>query len=307
MKQFFMLTLAAAAVLAAPHAAHAAIHVFACEPEWAALAKELGGDAVTVTSATTPQQDPHHVRAKPSLLAAMRKADMVVCSGAGLEIGWLPILLGKAGGAQVQPGADGYLMAADFVKRLEVPAVVDRAQGDVHPEGNPHIQTDPRNIAAVAAVLGKRLAVIDPAHAAAYEARTADFQNRWRAATAKWERETVSLKGMPIVVHHKAWVYLVNWLGLTEVGSLESKPGIPPTSAHLEELLAKVRQQPVQVIVRTPYESADASDWLAEKTGTPAVVLPFTVGGDAQSTDLFALFDQTVHVLLGAAHAPARF
>jgi zinc/manganese transport system substrate-binding protein len=157
---FFLLPLA---LVAAP--AHAALRVFACEPEWAALAQELGGELVAATSATTAMQDPHQIQAKPSLIAGVRNADLVVCTGAELEIGWLPRLLQQSGNAKVQPGQSGYLAAADLVRKLEVPTVLDRSQGDVHASGNPHIQTDPRNIAVVASALGARLQQLDPAHA----------------------------------------------------------------------------------------------------------------------------------------------
>src|SRR5690242_19631142 len=141
--------------------AAAAINVFACEPEWAALAQDLGGDKVAAVSATTAFQDPHHIEARPSLIARVRSADLVICSGSDLEVGWLPLLLSQSGNGRVQPGSPGYLEASQFVRRLEVPAVLDRSLGDVHPGGNPHIQTDPRNIAKVAGVLAQRLAAVD--------------------------------------------------------------------------------------------------------------------------------------------------
>src|SRR5215468_3258665 len=159
----------ALATLAAP--AHAALRVFACEPEWAALTQELGGSLVDVSSATNALQDPHQVQARPSLIARMRAADLVVCTGAELEIGWLPVLLQQSGNAKVQPGQPGNFAAADYVRKLEVPTQLDRAQGDVHASGNPHIQTDPRNIALVGSALATRLAQVDPAHATQYAQR----------------------------------------------------------------------------------------------------------------------------------------
>src|SRR5947208_10561326 len=140
-----------------------ALEVFACEPEWAALATELGGDKVEVFSATTARQDPHQIQARPALIARLRSADLVVCTGAELEIGWMPVLLRQAANARVQPGTPGYMEAAPQVRMLEVPARLDRAEGDIHAAGNPHIQTDPRNIVAVAAALARRMAEIDPA------------------------------------------------------------------------------------------------------------------------------------------------
>src|SRR6266581_1806197 len=145
-----------------------AVNVFACEPEWAALAQELGGDKVSVFSATTAKQDPHRLEARPSLIARIRSADLVICSGSELEVGWLPLLFTQSGNDRIQPGSPGFIEASQFVVKLEVPKVVDRALGDIHPSGNPHIHLDPRNIARVAAVLTERLVQLDPANAETY-------------------------------------------------------------------------------------------------------------------------------------------
>lgn len=164
-----ILTLSTTLLLALAMPAQAAVKIFACEPEWGALAQELGGNLVDVTVATTALQDPHHIQARPSLIARARNADLVVCTGAELEIGWLPILLQQSGNAKVQAGQPGNFAAADHVRKLEIPGQIDRSQGDVHATGNPHIHTDPRNIAKVATALGLRLAQIDPGHASQYE------------------------------------------------------------------------------------------------------------------------------------------
>lgn len=276
--------------------ANAAVNVFACEPEWASLAREVGGDKVETFSATTAQQDPHHIRAKPSLIAAMRKANLVICSGASLEAGWMPLLLQKAGSVNAQ-----MLMAAEVVPMLQKPTRLDRADGDIHPEGNPHLQLNPHNIALVAKALAEKLKAADPANATAYQSRYDTFAQKWEKAIVRWESEAASLKGLPVVVHHRSFTYLLDWLGLREVASLEPKPGIPPTTAHLESLLLRLKTHPAQMILRTPYEPEDASSWLAGKTGIPAVVLPYTVGGDDQSGDLFTLFNRTIELLTGTA------
>ena len=289
----------AAWLLAAPLTARAQLDVFACEPEWGALAEEIGGDKVKVFAATHARQDPHYIRARPSLIAKARRADLIFCSGGGLEIGWLPILLRRAG-AGVQPCAPGYLMAAEFVPVLEKPVRVDRSMGDVHPEGNPHVHLNPHNITLVAKELTKRLESIDAANAAFYRSRWKDFTARWQKNMIRWEHEAVALKGTRVVVHHLAFSYLLDWLGLEQVASLEPKPGIPPTTSHLEKLLKQLKANPAHVIIRTPYESDDASEWLSKKTATPALVLPYTIGGDAESRDLFALFERSVSLLTGA-------
>jgi zinc/manganese transport system substrate-binding protein len=299
MKNILKLLLSAAALAFSPFAA-AALNVFACEPEWGALAQELGGDHVTVYVATNALQDPHQIQAKPSLLAQARRADLVVCTGAELEIGWLPIVLRQSGNSAVQPGKPGHFEAANYVQKLEVPTRLDRAEGDVHAAGNPHIQTDPRNIGRVATALAQRLAEIDPASAAYYQTRYRDFAARWEAAVKRWEQQAAPLKGVSVVVQHKGFPYLEHWLGLREVAALEPKPGVEPTSAHLTEVLEQLQREPAKMILRATYSDDRSSEWLAGRAKIPAVALPYTVGGNDKAKDLFSLFDDTVQQLLGA-------
>jgi zinc/manganese transport system substrate-binding protein len=291
--------LGAALCIALP-SARAALNVLACEPEWASLTQELGGDKVKVSSATTALQDPHRVEARPSLIARTRNADLLVCTGLELEVGWLPILVQQSGNSRIAPGQPGYLEAGALVPRLEIPTRVDRSDGDVHPGGNPHIQGDPRNIARVAAALARRLAELDPPNAAYYQARYADFSGRWTAASARWEQLGVPLKGVAVVVHHKNMSYLLQWLGMREAGALEPKPGIEPSAAHLAELVAQLQRQPARMVLRAAYQDSRPSEWLAEHARIPAVMLPFTVGGSERAKDLFGLFDDTLARLLGA-------
>jgi zinc/manganese transport system substrate-binding protein len=291
-----LLSMAALAAFSLPAAA--AINIFACEPEWAALAQELGGERVSVYAATTAQQDVHHIEARPSLIARMRSADLVVCTGVELETGWLPLLMTQSGNARVQPGGDRYFEAAQFVAKLEIPKLVDRAQGDVHPGGNPHIQTDPRNIARVAEALAARLAKVDAANASFYAARAGAFLEHWRPAITRWEREAQPLKGSSLIVYHHEWSYLINWLGLKEAGSLEPKPGLPPTPGHLAELLNLMQREPARVIIYSAYNDPRAAEFLSERSKIPAVMLPFTVGGSDRAKDLFGLFDDTIARLL---------
>jgi zinc/manganese transport system substrate-binding protein len=299
-----LVTLLAAALtlLAAP--ARAALHVFACEPEWGALVQELGGSLVDVSVATNALQDPHQIQAKPSLIARARNADLVVCTGAELEIGWLPVLLQQSGNAKVQPGQPGNFAAADYVHKLDVPTQLDRAQGDVHAAGNPHIQTDPRNIALVAAALGPRLQQLDPSHASDYAKRQADFAQRWQQAVARWTAQAAPLKGTAVVSQHKAFVYLYDWLGLKEVAVLEPKPGVEPTASHLQEVLAALKSTPVRMVLYAAYQDARPSEWLSKNAAIPAVKVPFTVGGTDAAKDLFGLFDDTVARLLAAGAKP---
>jgi len=278
----------------------AALSVFSCEPEWASLAKELGGDQASVYSATTAFQDAHHIEARPSLIARIRSADLVVCSGSELEIGWLPLLLTQSGNSRARLGGPGYFEASQFVLRLEVPKVIDRALGDIHPGGNPHVHTDPRNIARVAQALEERMVQLDPAHTEGYRSRGKSFRERWQSAITRWEQRAAPLKGVPLVVYHKDFSYFINWSGMREVGSLEPKPGIPPTPAHLAELLDQMKRAPAKVIVYSPYNSSQAAEFLSSRANIPAVMVPFTVGGTDKAKDLFGLFDDTIDRLLGA-------
>ncbi|HEY5862602.1 MAG TPA: zinc ABC transporter substrate-binding protein [Casimicrobiaceae bacterium] len=297
----FVRSCVAAMLFAAAGTAGATLCVFATVPEWGALAGELGGDKVKIYVATTAAQDPHHVEARPSLIARARNADLVVATGAELEAGWLPLVLQQAGNASVRPGQRGYFEAAAFVTLLDKPRRLDRADGDVHAAGDPHIQTDPRNIARVAAALAVRLAEVDPANADTYRARHKAFDEKWRAAIARWEREGAPLKGTPIVVQHKAFTYLIAWLGLDTVATLEPKPGVEPTTASLTEVLALLQRKPAKMVLRAAYQGDRASLWLAERAKLVPVVLPFTVGGSPEAKDLYALFDDTIARLLKGA------
>lgn len=289
------------ASLAAPALSYAALNVFATVPEWGALAHELGGDKVKVYTATNALQDPHRVEARPSLIARARSADLVVATGAELEIGWLPLILQQTGNPRTQPGSPGYFEAASFVPLLDKPARLDRAEGDVHPFGDPHIQGDPHNILRVADALAQRLAEIDAGNAAYYKQRHDDFAARWNAAIAKWEKEAAPVKGMAVVVQHKGFTYTERWLGLREVATLEPKPGIEPTTAHLAEVLSLVQKQPVKAVLRAAYQNDQASQWLAQHANIAVVTLPFTVGGDDAAKDLFGFFEDTVQRLVKAA------
>ena len=280
----------------------AALNIFACTPEWAALSKELAGEKANVYLATNALQDPHHVEARPSLIARARSADLVVCTGAQLEIGWLPLVLTQAGNAKIQVGKPGYFEAAQQAALLEVPSSVDRSQGDVHPGGNPHIHLDPRNIAKIAAALGERMAALDPSDADGYRARTKGFLERWQQAIARWEQLAMPLKGMAVVVYHRNFSYLMQWLGMRTIGELEPKPGLPPTTAHLSDLLAVLQKNPARAVVRAAYNEPHAAEWLSAKAKIPAVMLPFTVGGSDKAKDLFGLFDDTLNRLLAVAN-----
>ena len=277
---------------------HAALNVFACEPEWAALTQELAGNQANIYTATGPLQDPHQVQARPSLIAKARSAQLLVCTGAELEIGWMPVVLRESGNSKIQPGSSGHFEAAQYVALLEIPTRLDRADGDVHASGNPHIQTDPRNYLPIAEALSKRMIALDPANTAYYQQQLATFSQKWRAAIARWEKQAVPLKGVPVIVHHKGFPYLNNWLGLKEVAELEPKPGMEPSAAYLGQVLNDLRQHPARMVLRAGYQDRRPSEWIADRAQISAVIVPYTVGGTKQATDLFTLFDDTIARLL---------
>lgn len=301
MKRFAIaapLLLLASMAVAAP--AQARLKVFACEPEWGSLVQELAGDKVDLDVATTALQDVHMIEAKPSLIAKVRAADLAVCTGSDLEVGWLPQLIRQSGNTRITSGA-GSFMASAQVKTLEKPTSLDRANGDIHPDGNPHVQLDPRRVLIIARQLDARLIQLDPANADTYKQRGADFEKRWLAAMVKWKTQAAPLKGRKVVVHHISWVYLWDWLGIQQIGALEPKPSVPPTAAHLAELIGITKSNNTLAIVHAAYQDSKPSNWLSERTGVPVVNLPSTVGGDAQSKDMFGMFDSTIAKLLAAA------
>ena len=286
--------LLAATLLIATASASARLNVFVCEPEWAALTIELGGERVHVFSATHSGQDPHYVQARPSLIARLRSADLAVCTGAELETGWLPMLLRRARNPKVLSGKAGFFEATDHVTLLEAPKVLDRAEGDVHADGNPHIHLDPRRILKVAKALSARIQAIDKANREYYALRLSDFIERWHAAMTRWQASAATLKGKRVIVHHREWLYLLDWLGIQRSGSLEPKPSVPQTIAPLAEL----KELTADVIIVSPLNDTKPSQWLHEQTAIPVAVLPQTVGAVDGSDNLFDFFDEIVRRLV---------
>lgn len=297
-KPFKLLILSFGLVLSVANNAQAQLEVLACEPEWEALVKELGGERVNTRSATTAFQDPHYIEARPSLIAKARRADLLVCTGAELEIGWLPLLLRQSGNAKIQSDEPGYFLAAEQVGRIEIPTELDRNQGDIHASGNPHVHWDPNRLLTIAKALAERLKRLDSDHASDYERQFQHFAQRWQAAIKQWETKAKPLKGKKVVVHHKNWSYLLNWLGINGIGELEPKPGLPPTSGHLSNLLKRVRGSSPDYILITNFQNDSGANWLSGKLAIPVTVLPFTVGGNDQAKDLFSLYEDVIQRLL---------
>jgi zinc/manganese transport system substrate-binding protein len=298
MRLILALLVSSALVLAVPPAL--AVNVFASVPEWGALAQEIGGDKVQVYVATTGLQDPHHVEAKPSLIARARSADLVLATGAELEVGWLPLVLQQAGNGRVQPGRAGYLELAPLLTLVDRPARLDRAEGDVHAMGDPHVQTDPRNIGMAVPIVAERMAAIDPPNASYYASRAQAFSTRWKAAVERWERDAAPLRGARVVVQHKAFTYLLRWLGMQEVAALEPRPGMEATASHLASVLDQLQKTPARMVLVGAYQSDRPARWISERTSIPVVTLPTTVGGTPEAKDLERLYDEIVRRLLRA-------
>ncbi len=287
------LLLAVMAGLATGVPAQAALRVFACEPEWAALATEIGGRHVESYVATSAHQDPHHVDARPSLVAQLRKADLVVCNGAGLEAGWLPVLLSRSANPSLK--GERLFMAAEEVQRLGAQAQVDRSKGDVHAEGNPHVHLDPRRMVQIGNALAATLAGIDGAHASDYRANAARFSADMSAAIAGWEKSASSVRGQAVIVYHDAWPYLVEWLGLVQAATVEPLPGVPPGAQHLAKVAQTAQARNARAVLHTTYDDVRAVRQVAQQGRTCAIELPYTVGGAPGTETLRAFYDTLVN------------
>lgn len=275
-----------------------AFTVFACEPEWAALVRVLLPEA-RLHVATHRGQDPHHIEARPALIAQWRSADLAVCTGAALESGWLPVLRQRAGRAH------DVFFAADHVALIDPQpgAIGTPWAGDVHAEGNPHLHTDPRRLLDAANALAERLGREQPAQAAAIEQRRAAFEVHWKGLIGAWERRAAPLKGRGVVGQHTSFGYLWNWLGIKPLADLEPKPGMAPTPGHLQRLLDGLRAQPPLAVVVAGFQDPRAGRWLVDQLGAagrpvPLLVLPATVADDAAADGLQRWMDELIDNLL---------
>lgn len=280
--------------------AHADLKVFATVPEWGTLAEALGGNKVSVYVATTGLQDPHRIQARPSLIARARSANLVIATGAGLEDGWLPTVQREANNPGILNNRPGYLAASQYVRMLEVPAVVDRTMGDVHAEGNPHIQTDPRNLLPIARALSARMAQLDPENTVFYQSQLEAFTQSWQGNLQRWQKQAAPLRGVKVWYQHDGYPYMNAWLGLNPVGVLEPRPGVEPSSRQLAEVLQRQQSLQGRMVIASAYMNDAPSKWLSDKANIPVVVLPFTVGGNEQVKTLSALYDDTLQRLLAA-------
>lgn len=281
----FLLVLLGIVVHAAP------LKVAAAYPYIAALVREIGGEYVQVIPLASGNWDPHQVIPRPSFIARMRDADLLVINGAQLEIGWLPPLLQQAANPRIQPGRPGFLDLSRYVTRIDIPAAVSRADGDVHPDGNPHFALDPHVIPALADALARRLKEVDAAHSTAYEARQSDFLRRFRQRLQEWDTRMTGLRGTTVVAYHRLYDYFLQRYGIATAGFIEPLPGISPTPRHIAALIERMKQNNIRLILQDVYHSDQAARFLAEKTGARIVVLPHDLEAVPGIADLFSWYE----------------
>ncbi len=277
------------------------IHIVTTTEDLAAIARDIGGDRVSVDFIAKGVQDPHFIDAKPSYLLKLSRADLFVEIGLGLESGWAPTLLSGARNGRIQPGSPGYVRAADGIALLEVPTGrVDRSAGDVHGEGNPHYWLDPANGKAIALNISEGLLRIDPEGKAVYAQNLKRFTERLDAALLRWDAAMKPLEGEKVVTYHNSWPYFLKRFGIKAVDYVEPKPGIPPASAHLKQLIERIRAEDVKIIIAEPYFDQKVPNFLAEQSGARLVVLPPSVSTGGGIEDYFQLFDHLIDTLTKA-------
>ena len=275
----------------------AKVKVVASLPTFAAITKEIGGDKVEAESLAKGYQDPHFVDAKPTYVLKLNKADLLIYNGLELEIGWLPPLITGARNSKILTGALGNLDCSTLIPTiLEVPTTkIDRSMGDIHPGGNPHYMLDPRNGIPIAKGIADRLKAIDPENASYYDERLKDFVGRLNAKTKEWDEKLAPYKGTEIVTYHKSWVYFSDWAGFKEVGYIEPKPGIPPSPSYVAELIRRIQQMNVKLVMAESYYPKKTPALIAEKAGASFLVLPSSVDAREGINTYFDLFNAIVN------------
>jgi len=299
---FKLFTIVGLALLCAtPVSAQNKLNVIATTEDLAAIAREIGGDHITIDALARGYQDPHFVEAKPSFILKLQKADLLVVVGRELEIGWLPPLIQQSRNAKVQQGADGYLDASSQARILDIPqGQITRAMGDVHPSGNPHYWLDPDNGKAIARAIAGKLSQFRPNDKAYFDQRLADFESRLNASLAKWQAAMAPYKGVKVVTYHRSYPNFADRFGLNVVGYVEPRPGIPPSPGHTLDLIQEMKRQQIKVILMEPYFDQKTPNSIASQTGAKVLVLPPSVGGEKSITDYFKLFDYDVNLLVQA-------
>jgi ABC-type Zn uptake system ZnuABC Zn-binding protein ZnuA len=283
------------AVCAPAVRAESKIQIMTATTDLAALAQEVGGDKVDVESVARGYQDPHFVEAKPSFLLKLRRADLLIVVGLELEIGWLPPLITQSTNPKIQVGAPGYFDASRFAKILEIPTgAVTRAEGDVHPQGNPHYWLDPENGLRIAKGIADKLSQMRPGDSAYFEQRYSAFEQKLKQADQQWQAQMKPYAGRKIVTYHRSWPNFAEHFGLNVVGYVEPRPGIPPSPQHTVELIGQMKRDGIKIVVVEPYFDLKTPNAIARDTGGTVVVLMPSVGGEKEVTDYFKLFDYDI-------------
>ena len=299
-----LLSLGLAALLGSVAPARAQLNVVTATQDLAAIAQEVGGDKIKITSLAKGYQDPHSVEAKPSFVLTLNKADLLIVVGRDLEQGWLPPLVTQSRNARIHPGSSGYLDPSQGAKILELPTgQITRAMGDVHPMGNPHYWLDPENGRRIARAIKDKLSQMDAANAAFYAQREADFGRRLSEAQQRWRTLMAPYKGLKVVTYHRSWANFVDAFGLDVVGYVEPKPGIPPTPQHTLDVINAMKAQNIKIILVEPYFDLKTPNSIAAKTGAQVVVMTPSVGGVPEASDYLKLFDTNLAKLIEAIKA----
>ena len=297
------ITATLAVILGAATSASAQIRVVATTPDLAALAREIGGNAVSVVALAKPTEDPHFVDAKPSHIVTLNRADVLIEGGAELELGWLPPLLESSRNAKIGSGAPGRVVASSGIRMLEIPTSFDRSKGDVHSLGNPHFLMDPTNVKTVARSIAARFSRVDAKSAGTYAANLARFNSRIETKAAEWQRALAPYRGSKIVTYHKDFVYFANRFGLVIVDELEPKPGIAPSPAHLARVISDMKAQNVKVVLLQPYQNRRTAETVARRTGATVLEMPQQPGARAGTSTYFGTMDYLVNTLAAALRA----
>ncbi|MEO8070939.1 MAG: metal ABC transporter substrate-binding protein [Acidobacteriota bacterium] len=301
MRSIWRSVVVVALALSTASSAFAAVKVVTTTEDLASLAREIGGDKVEVVALAKGYQDPHFVDPKPSFILALSRADLLIAVGRELEIGWLPSLLTSSRNSKIQPGANGYLDASLNVKILDIPTgQLTRAMGDVHPEGNPHYWLDPNNGRMIAQAVRDRLSQLDAANKAYFQQRYQDFDSRLAASEKRWDATMAPYKGTKIVTYHRSWPNFMDRFGLTVMGYVEPKPGIPPSPSHTIELINAMKAQGVKLVVVEPYFDKKTPEAIATQVGGTVLELAPSVGAEKEITDYIHLFDYDVTRLAAA-------
>jgi len=289
--------LALIAIAATGASASAQIRVVATTPDLASVAREIGGDKVSVVALAKPTEDPHYVDAKPSHIVTLNRADALIEGGAELELGWLPPLLENSRNARISAGAPGRIVASEGIKLLEIPTSFDRSKGDVHSLGNPHFMIDPVSVKIIARNIANHFAQIDPKNAATYNGNLGRFNAKLDAKFAEWQRQLAPYRGARIVTYHKVFVYLADRFGLNILDELEPKPGIAPSPAHLAQVIIKMKATNAKVILVQPFQNRRTAETVARQTGAAVLDVPQQPGAAPNTTSYFDLMDNLVRTL----------